>query len=316
MQTEQHPAYILYTPDKITAPVFFENPHSTPNFEDFFEPACDPIHIERQTDLFLDDITDPLATHGYSVLKSAIPRCYIDFNRATNSVHSDHVKEGTFKQLTPNPDDNFAKMGLGLVHTFAYLGEPRIRICKDLPTEDDIIDRINTLWVPYHDKITDIQNAHHKEFNETLMISCHSFPLANMKEKDELEDYTFFIGTKYDTTCAPDIKHAVMTSLENQGFKVIDNHILTGAELVRRHGTPDQGRHALQIEISRDAYMDNDTLLPHAGLDKIKDAFRIMADDLSTFMTDRNHRQIASSSSSPLPDPARPSSPSAPIPSP
>ena len=317
MQTEQHPAYILYTPDEITAPVFFENPHSAPNFEDFFEPACDPIHIERQTDLYIDEITNMLAAQNYSVIQSVIPRCYIDFNRSTGSVHPDHVREGKLSKLTPNPHALYAEKGLGLVHTYAYLESPRIQICKDLPTEDDILHRINSYWVPYHDKIKDIQNAHHAEFDETLIIGCHSFPLAHMAEQDQMGGATLFIGTRDDTTCDPAIKQAVITSFERQGFKVADNIVLKGAELVRQHSDPEEGRHALQIEIAREAYMDNDTLEKRdADFTKIKEAFRIMAEDVSEFMKDLNHQRKAAPSSSPLPDPARPSQSSAPAPSP
>ena len=49
----------------------------------------------------------------------------------------------------------------------------------------------------------------------------------------------------------------------------VENHPYQGAELVRRHGRPADGRHSLQIEINRALYMNEAKFERHDGFDRL-----------------------------------------------
>jgi N-formylglutamate deformylase len=71
------------------------------------------------------------------------------------------------------------------------------------------------------------------------------------------------------------------------GYTVAVNDPYKGVELVRRHGRPAEHRHSLQIEIKRTLYMDEASLEPNAGYDRLeRDLARLMA-VLAGFVTDQ-----------------------------
>jgi len=57
--------------------------------------------------------------------------------------------------------------------------------------------------------------------------------------------------------------------LSSLGYRVQANHPYQGAELLRRHGRPAQGRHSLQIEINRALYMDEARFERHDGFERL-----------------------------------------------
>ena len=74
---------------------------------------------------------------------------------------------------------------------------------------------------------------------------------------------------------------AIMTAIEDhfrrQGWRVARNSPYAGGHTTRRHGQPDSGIHAVQIEIDRQLYMDIVRFTPHAGFAAVADAFAGLA---------------------------------------
>lgn len=272
---EAHPAYSCLQPSFTSAPVIMESPHHSDHLPEGFRFDCDPIHIMRQVDWHIGRMISPLVEMGLPVLRNVIHRGLIDLNRGLDSVHPDHVK-GPITRLKPNPKDTYAANGLGLVRTQAYFGSD-VRVRNELPTEDEILSLIEAYWQPYHDKLRALRQANQERFGQSVHVTCHSFPMANMREKDELGDFSFFIGTRDDTSCDPTVKWAVIEALTAEGFKVADNHVLRGVELTRAHGNPEKGQHSIQIEAVREHYMDLETFQPHQGFHRIQRGFEIIA---------------------------------------
>ena len=297
-----HPAYICETPVIQAGPLIFESPHHSIFFPPDFQLACEPVHVLRQSDRHVDSIFQGAKNVGFPFLGTRIARSYIDFNRATNSVHPDHTA-GELTRLIPAEGDFYAAAGLGLVRTRAYFGRD-IRVTDEMPTEDEILRRISEYWEPYHNKLADLISGNMTAYGTSCHVTCHSFPMQYMKEKDELGDHTFFIGTSDGKTASDDVKRRVIDILEDQGFKVADNYVLKGVELVKRHGKPEQNQHSVQIEIVREAYMDNDTCEPHEGIERVSAAMTHLARELNDFMKDRPQTQPASEPEEPDQDPA------------
>jgi N-formylglutamate deformylase len=62
----------------------------------------------------------------------------------------------------------------------------------------------------------------------------------------------------------------VCEHLRGLGYDVAYNHPYKGVELVRRHSDPARHRHSIQVEINRKLYMDERTLEPHEGFEKLQ----------------------------------------------
>ena len=58
-------------------------------------------------------------------------------------------------------------------------------------------------------------------------------------------------------------------ALEAQGFQVARNSPYSGGFVTRHYGRPGQGVHALQIEINRALYMDEERILRGPGLPRL-----------------------------------------------
>ena len=53
------------------------------------------------------------------------------------------------------------------------------------------------------------------------------------------------------------------------GYKVTRNAPYAGGYVTETYGRPAQGAHALQVEINRGLYLDEDRMEPNAGYDRL-----------------------------------------------
>jgi N-formylglutamate deformylase len=66
-------------------------------------------------------------------------------------------------------------------------------------------------------------------------------------------------GDRDGTSCAPSISRHVGQHFHARGFAVAFNDPYKGGFITTHHGQPHTGIHAIQIELSRDLYMDEAT---------------------------------------------------------
>jgi N-formylglutamate amidohydrolase len=65
------------------------------------------------------------------------------------------------------------------------------------------------------------------------------------------------LGTASGSSCAPELQTAAAGVLaESEGFTHVVNGRFKGGWVTRHYGRPQQGVHALQLEIAQDCYMD------------------------------------------------------------
>ena len=68
------------------------------------------------------------------------------------------------------------------------------------------------------------------------------------------------LGDRFGTSCAKAVTDTAEEALTKAGFRVDRNNPYAGGFTTRNYGRPDAGVHALQIEIKRSLYMDEDTI--------------------------------------------------------
>src|SRR3546814_20937091 len=78
------------------------------------------------------------------------------------------------------------------------------------------------------------------------------------------------IGDLEGQSCDPAFTAFVAGRLRALGYSVAVNDPYKGAEIIRAHGQPAEGRHPLQIEMKRSLYMDEATIEANAGYAKLK----------------------------------------------
>ena len=64
----------------------------------------------------------------------------------------------------------------------------------------------------------------------------------------------FVVGDRDGTSCDRAFTHGVRDILKGMGYRVALNNPFKGAEILKRHGKPANGRHSLQLEVSKALY--------------------------------------------------------------
>ncbi len=124
------------------------------------------------------------------------------------------------------------------------------------PSEDEIEEHRTAYHTPYHTALEQELERVRSRHGVAILFDCHSIrSLIPFLFDGELP--VFNTGTNNGTTCNPAIEQVVhgvagkaadMPSVLNGRFK--------GGWTTRHYGRPDQGVHAIQMEIAQRAYMD------------------------------------------------------------
>jgi N-formylglutamate amidohydrolase len=80
------------------------------------------------------------------------------------------------------------------------------------------------------------------------------------------------LGDRFGASCEPWVTDLAQDILAGLGFSVARNNPYAGGYITQTYGAPKRAMHALQLELRRDLYMDEDTLEKHAGFDRMRDA--------------------------------------------
>jgi N-formylglutamate amidohydrolase len=268
-------------------PLIVDSPHSGRIYPDDFKYIC-PLHMLRQTeDSYVDELATSAAQVGAAVISAQIARSYIDLNRAEDDIDPAVLADPW--PLALNPSDR-SLLGLGLVRRLCKSGVPVYE--QPLPAAE-VQKRIENYYRPYHDVLQKTVAQRMRQFGECYLIDCHSMP-GQVGEHSPGQRPDFVLGDRSGASADPSFTSRVCTILRDMGFTVALNDPYKGVEIVHRHGHPQAGQHALQLEINRRLYMNEQTLEKTAAFAKLQAElavfFRTLAADL---MRDTADRQAA-----------------------
>lgn len=248
--------------------VVADSPHSGCEYPDDFGFACDFAELRKAEDAGVDALYDFFPALGVPFLQAQFPRAYIDPNRR-DAVTGKFLKEGDGvfhpsrdallrAKCTPRSDQKVYDRKLSL---------------------SEVFNRVAGYYQPYHDRLTEVLDETHARHGKVIHLNCHSMPSVTQRGKAS-NKYDVILGTRDGDTCAPELLAELRSLLEKKGYKVgVNVPGYRGAEIVRRTGNPAEGRHAIQIEINRKLYMDEEAVTPLRGMAKLRDDLKdVMAE--------------------------------------
>ena len=267
------------------APLVVDSPHSGRIYPADFAYTC-PLPLLRQTEDFLvDELISGAAQAGATIIAAEFPRCYIDANRAENDLDPALLSSAWQKPLEPSER---TLMGLGLVRRLCKSGVP---VYGAPLSVIEVERRIETYHRPYHAAVHDTLATRMKQFGTATLINCHSMP--GRSERADRQHPDFVLGDRDGTSCAPFLTQTAKVILQDMGYNVWLNDPFKGVEILRRYGQPHKGQHALQLEINRKIYMNEEKLEKTAGFEKLQSDltrfFKLLADELRV----ENERPLA-----------------------
>ena len=261
---EAEPPYILHRPRHRTLPLVFASPHSGRRYPASFIAAArlDPLALRRSEDAFVEELFATAPERGAPLLAATFPRVFCDVNREPWELDP-----AMFDGPLPHwVNSSSARVGAGL-GTIARVAGGGEAVYRDKLRFADAEDRIRCLWQPYHAALAALIAETRAQFGYCLLIDCHSMPATSGQGGISPD---FVLGDAHGTACAPRVTRAVEESLANMGYRVRRNDPYAGGYVTRHYGLPRNAVHALQIEIARPLYMNEQRVERLPGMDLLK----------------------------------------------
>lgn len=189
------------------------------------------------------------------MLVQRLPRAWIDLNRGEEE-RDPRVDEGAPVALPPQQSAKL-RSGLGLVPRRASGAGEIWR--RRFPAED-IEARIAHDHRPYHAALGEILAATHAAFGVAVLVDLHSMP--------PIEGTQVVIGDRFGRSCGARFVARIEAECGAAGVRSGINTPYAGGHILDRHGAPDRGIHAVQVELDRALYLDRRFEAPGLGLDR------------------------------------------------
>jgi len=278
--------YTIIEPVVAPVPLVVDSPHSGRIYPADFDYTC-PLPMLRQTeDSYVDELVGCAVQAGATVVAAEFPRSYIDANRAEDDIDPALLAEPWPQAL--NPSDR-TLLGLGLVRRLCKSGVPVYRAPLAIT---EVQKRIASFYRPYHEVLEKTVATRIAQFGECYLIDAHSMP-SQGGESGRRPD--FVLGDRHGESCDPGFTRRVRDLLHDMGYSVALNDPYKGVEIARRYGEPRAGRHALQLEINRRLYINEQTLDKTDGFVRLEHSlaafFKALAEEIVMDMPD--HRLAA-----------------------
>ena len=249
---ELDPPFEIQEPAASAGPVLFNSPHSGSVYPRAFLAASrlDMATLRRSEDSFVDELAAGVVARGYPLMHAHFPRCFVDVNREPYELDP-RMFDGRLPSFANTRSMRVAG-GLGTVAR--VVGDAQEIYDQRIPV-DDALQRIESLYKPYHRALRRMFTRVHRDFGAAVLVDCHSMP-STAGHRDERQRPEFVLGDRYGTSCVPVVAETVERALRALGYTVSRNKPYAGGFITEHYGNPAAGLHAIQLEINRALYMD------------------------------------------------------------
>lgn len=256
-------------------PVVFDSPHSGVNYPKDFDFICSLAALRQAEDTYVEELFAVAPEFGATLLYALFPRSYIDVNRAADDIIP-ALLDGPWPGIL-RPSEKSAA-GVGLIRSQIRPGQP---LYDGQLSAAAVAERLDRYYRPYHFQAAEILDGLATRFGQAWLVDCHSMPSAGLSAGRRRVD--FVLGDRDGTTCERGFVDYLAVRLRAMGYSVALNQPYKGVEMVRRYGDPARGRHAVQLEINRSLYMNEETLEKTSGFDDLRDAMTALTADVCAY---------------------------------
>lgn len=227
----------LYTLERGTAPLLISIPHLGTRIPDALREQYTDIALAvADTDWHLDRLYAFAKELGATMLGARVSRYVIDLNRPPND-----------ESLYPGQTTT------SLCPAETFRGEPLYREGR-APDAAARAQRVAAYWQPYHETLrAELQRLRGLHAN-VLLWEAHSIAsvLPRLFES-KLPDLN--IGTQDGRTAAAEVQAAAASAAQASAYTWVANGRFKGGYITRHFGAPQDGVHAIQLEMCQSTYM-------------------------------------------------------------
>ena len=259
-QNPQFCPFRLDRPVRQTVPFAFASPHSGRQYPASLleRTRLDATTLRRSEDAFVDELFAGVVGLGAPLLAAHFPRALLDVNRSMAELDAG-MFEGALNVPVDAPSPRVAA-GLGVI--------PRI-VRDGAEIYDGKLDsaeaqaRLSQFYQPYHRALSALIKETRGHFGVAVLIDCHSMPSA-------LSVPDIVLGDRYGASAAPQLTARAEAAFSREGFSVARNTPYAGGYTTALYGRVASGCHALQIEINRALYLNEDKIVRKASFELVR----------------------------------------------
>jgi len=250
----------LDRPARQTVPFLFASPHSGRSYPASLleRSKLDSTALRRSEDAFVDELFAGVLALGAPLLAAHFPRALLDVNRGMTELDAG-MFEGELGVPVDAPGPRVVA-GLGVIPRIVRDGA---EIYRGKLASAEAGARLSQLYQPYHRALADLMEETHTAFDVAVLIDCHSMPSA-------LSVPDIVLGDRYGASAAPQLTARAEAALTREGFSVARNTPYAGGYTTALYGRVASGCHALQIEINRALYLDEDKITKKTGFESVR----------------------------------------------
>ena len=217
------------------APLLVAFPHGGTDLAGLDAQFSSPWLARRDADWWIAELYEWAHDLGATTVATAISRSVIDCNRDPSGA-SLHPGMATTE----------------LVPTTTFDGEPLY--AGALPDDAEIAARRETYFEPYHAALAAEIARLRARHVHVVVYDAHSIR-SRVARLFEGELPQFNIGTNNGTTCAPELEAAIVQACAESGLGHVVNGRFKGGWTTRHYGHPENGIHAVQMELALRGYI-------------------------------------------------------------
>jgi len=249
-----------------TTPLVFNSPHSGRIYPASFlaQSRLDARRIRKSEDFYVDELFAHAVPAGAPMLVAHFPRAYLDVNREPYELDP-RMFEGALPPFA-NISSTRVAGGLG---TIPRLVAENVEIYSHRLPVAEALERIEGIYRPYHACLRRLIARTRVTYGMAVLVDCHSMP-ASVRSPASPVRPDFIIGDRYGTSASQDLTRSAALILQEMGYAVTRNKPYAGGFITEHYGRPAHGLHALQIEVNRGLYFDEERLEKKSGFDRLR----------------------------------------------
>ena len=226
------------------------------------------IMEDFKTDTFIDKINLNLA----DILIAECSRAVVDLNRSRQSL--DNSMFNSKIKTTPHEEVLLIKSGLGVIPSKCYTEE----IFKSKLPNFYISKMLEKYYDPFHKKLSKRINYLKSKFGVVYLIDIHSTPTLSNNNKNFPD---VIIGDNFGKSSEENFKNDLINHFKNLGLRLSINSPYSGGYITRTYGKKDKNINVIQIEISKNYYMNENTFELKNNINIVKNIFKSIAEKLN-----------------------------------
>jgi len=237
--------FVIIEPNVAKVPFILSVPHCGTEFPKELQNDYVPEMMQApdDTDWFVHELYNFASEIGITIIHAKYSRWVIDLNRDPKSA----------------PLYNDGRIITGLTTTTDFFGKGIYLSENKIPNQEEIERRLEKYYWPYYEKVNSLLEERKSQFGKVLLWDAHSIRRSVPTiQKEFFPD--MILGNNNSQTADIQIINTAFENLCSGEFQINHNTPFKGGHITRYFGKPENEVHALQLEMNKILYMNDEEM--------------------------------------------------------